>query len=75
MQNNEIKDIFQKEVKFVLYDKSDKEFTEVNTKNERNEYFVLWYDAKMKNYISFIEYLNKKKIVAAQITPILIVDK
>jgi len=36
---------------------------------------VLWYDAKMKNYLMFIEYLHKKKFIQAKVSPTLIVDK
>jgi hypothetical protein len=36
---------------------------------------VLWYDAKMKNYLLFVEYLNKKNFIQASVQPILIVDQ
>ena len=39
------------------------------------DYTVLWYDAKMKNYLLFIEYIHKKKFIQAKVNPILIVDK
>jgi hypothetical protein len=39
------------------------------------EYYVLWYDAKMKNYLLFVEYLHKKKFIQAKVSPVLIVDK
>lgn len=73
MQNNDLEDYYLKEVRFVLYDKDNKEFNEGNLKNNQNEYTVFWFDAKMRNYIAFIEYLNKKPMVAARINPVLIV--
>ncbi len=36
---------------------------------------MLWYDAKMKNYLLFIEHLHKKKFIQAKASPVLIVDK
>ena len=36
---------------------------------------MLWYDAKMKNYLLFIEYLHKKKFIQAKVNTILVVDK
>lgn len=36
---------------------------------------VLWYDAKMKNYLLFIEYLHKKKFIQAEVSAIIVVDK
>ncbi len=36
---------------------------------------MLWYDAKMKNYLLFVEYLHKKKFIQAKVNPMLIVDK
>ena len=38
-----------------------KEYTEKD--NSGREYVVLWYDAKMKNYLLFIEHLHKKKFI------------
>lgn len=43
--------------------------------NSNNEYYVFWYDAKMKNYLTFIEYVLDKKYVHAKISGILIVEK
>lgn len=43
--------------------------------NNRSEYYVLWYDPKMKNYLLFLEYLRKKRMIQAKITSILVVDK
>ena len=36
---------------------------------------MLWYDAKMKNYLLFVEYLHKKKFIHASVSPILVVDR
>ena len=36
---------------------------------------MLWYDAKMKNYLLFIEFLHKKKFIQAKVNPLLVVDK
>ena len=36
---------------------------------------MFWYDAKMKNYLQFLEYLQKKKFIQANIDAYLIVDK
>jgi len=38
-------------------------------------YLILWYDAKMKNYVNLIKYLQAKKIVSARISSYLVVDK
>jgi hypothetical protein len=72
MQNVEIDDIENKKVRFYLKDQSGKEF---NHSKISNEYIVLWNDSKMKNYLSFLEFLEKKKFIHARITAILIVDK
>ena len=39
------------------------------------DYTVLWYDAKMKNYLLFIEFLHKKKFIQAKVNTVLVVDK
>lgn len=36
---------------------------------------MFWYDAKMKNYLTFVEYLQNKKFIQAKVDAILIVDK
>ena len=36
---------------------------------------MFWYDAKMKNYLNFVQYILAKRYVHAKITVILIVDK
>lgn len=35
----------------------------------------MWYDAKMKNYLLFVEHLHKKKFIQAKVAPVLVVDK
>ena len=42
---------------------------------DNNQYTILWYDSKMKNYIGLLEYLAKKKLVSARIKSYLVVDK
>ena len=39
------------------------------------KYYVLWYDSKMKNYELFVKYLTEKKMMQADIHPMLVVDK
>jgi hypothetical protein len=56
-----------------LFDTAGKEFSD-RTLNGR-DYTVLWYDAKMKNYLLFIEFLHKKKFIQAKVNTILVVDK
>eukprot|EP00347_Sterkiella_histriomuscorum_P008809 403343668 len=73
MQNTEIEEFFNKKVKFQLYDLSDNKFTEKDL--QQRVYTVFWYDAKMKNYLTFLEYLQKKKFIQANIDAYLIVDK
>ena len=58
----------------ILFDTAGKEFTE-NDIMKTGDYYVLWYDAKMKNYLLFIEHLHKKKFIQAKVNPILVVDK
>ena len=62
MQNVEIEDVYNKRVRFVLFDNKDKEFTEKDI-HKSQSYIVFWYDAKMKNYLTFLEYLQKKKMI------------
>ena len=75
MQNNEIVDLKNKRVKFIIFDKANKAFTDEQSLNRSNTYTVLWYDAKMKNYLMFLEYLHKKNFTIASVNAILIVDK
>ena len=60
MQNVEIEDVFNKNVNFVLYDQNGKKFDQTMIKRS---YIVFWYDAKMKNYLTFLDYLQKKKLI------------
>lgn len=73
MQNTEVEEVQGKSVSFVLFDAEGKEFSD-RVLNHR-DYTVLWYDAKMKNYLLFIEYLHKKKFIQAKVNTILVVDK
>lgn len=75
MQNTEIEDLYNKKVTFILYDSNGKEFTENDLVKSGNEYYVFWYDAKMKNYLLFIEHLHKRKFIQAKVCPVLVVDK
>ena len=58
-----------------MLDRQNKEFTERTITDSGRDYFVLWYDAKMKNYLLFIEFLHKKKFIQARVNPVLVVDK
>lgn len=62
-------------MRFVLFDQQGKHFTEENVLKSGKDYYVLWYDAKMKNYLLFVEYLHKKKFTQASVCPILVVDR
>ena len=73
MQNTEIEDFQNKKVSFTLFNQQGKQFTEQSING--GDYVVLWYDAKMKNYLLFIEYLHKKKFIQAKVSTILVVDK
>jgi hypothetical protein len=73
MQNTEIEELANKKVSFQLETNEGKDYSEKD--NCGREYVVLWYDAKMKNYLLFIEHLHKKKFIQAKVTPILVVDK
>lgn len=77
MSNIEIEEVYNKRVNFTLVDKDDKEFSakDIAKQTTKNEYYVLWYDAKMKNYLTFLEYVQKKNMVQAKINAILVVDK
>ncbi len=75
MQNTEVEDFLNKRVEFVLYDSAGNEFSDRNIVSNGRDYYVLWYDAKMKNYLLFIEYLHKKKFIQARVVPLLLVDK
>ena len=73
MQNTEIDEVQNKKVDFVLFTQQGKEFSP--SQFSGREYYVLWYDSKMKNYLLFVEYLHRKKFIQAKVTPILVVDK
>ncbi len=75
MQNTEVEEFQNKKVQFVLFDAAGKEFSDREIVKNEKDYYVLWYDAKMKNYLLFIEYLHKKKFIQARVIPILVVDK
>lgn len=62
-------------VSFVLKDGKGNKVNNEHYANNKNEYYVFWYDAKMKNYLSFLEYVFNKRYVHAKITGILIIDK
>ena len=51
MQNSEIKEVFGKKVSFTLVDATNVELSSKQMLNDNKEYYVLWYDAKMKNYL------------------------
>lgn len=75
MQNTEVEDFQNKNVSFVVFDGAGKEFSDREIRTNGKDYYVLWYDAKMKNYLLFLEYLHKKKFIQARVVPILLVDK
>lgn len=62
MQNTEIDDIENQKVAFTLENAEGKEYDEKVLLAEKS-YTVLWFDPKMKNYISFLEFLEKKKFI------------
>lgn len=66
----ENKEIVGKKAKFRLFDKNNVEFTGFGY-----NYTILWYDARMKNYIKLISELPQKHLVTNRIVPILIVEK
>jgi len=73
MQNKEVEEFQGRNVKFRLKDAHGNLFTEKDI--GQHEYVVLWYDAKLKNYLSFLEFIEKKKFIQAKIKVILVVDK
>ena len=44
-------------------------------KDSDPQYYVLWYDRKMKNYQLLVDYLVKSKQLMVDVQPILIVDE
>jgi len=56
MQNTEFVEIDNKKVKYSLYSKNDEEVFSFG-----DNYTILWYDSKMKNYVDLVRELPKKK--------------
>lgn len=63
MQNTEVEDLQDKRVTFQIYNPKGNPFTDSSIRANGRDYYVLWYDAKMKNYLLFLEYLHKKKFI------------
>jgi len=70
MQNTEFVEIDNKKVKYSLYSKNDEEVFSFG-----DNYTILWYDSKMKNYVDLVRELPKKKWSTSRVKPILVVDK
>lgn len=70
MQNTELIEFEKKKVTYSLYDKNGNEVTGMG-----NNYTILWYDARMKNYVDLLKELPKKRIATQRIKVVLIVDK
>ena len=65
-------------MRFVLFDQEGKQFNEesiLQNKNSQSQYYVIWYDKKMKNYQLLVDYLTKSKQLLVDVQPILIVDE
>ena len=79
MQNQEAEEFSGKKVKFSLVDKSEREYTEQDITSRsgqsRGNYVIFWYDAKMKNYLNFLEFLALRKFIQAEVEAFLVVDK
>ena len=64
------------------YDKKSAEYKQLTHRNIANiqhgraagAYSILWYDAKMINFLNLVEYLNEKRISNARINCFLVVD-
>lgn len=54
--------------------KEDKLVTDKNLV-AKNQYTVLWYDAKMVNYLNLLKFLIERKIVQAKVVSYLVVDR
>lgn len=82
MQNLEFEEVQGKYVKFHLFsyqksaskDSKFRQFTQ-NTIKQADQYTILWYDDRMKNYTNLLEFLNNKRLVSAKIKTYLIVNK
>ncbi|CAI2366906.1 unnamed protein product [Moneuplotes crassus] len=70
MQNTEIIEFTKKKVAYSLYDRNNNEITSMG-----DNYTILWYDARMKNYIDLVQQLPKKRIATKRIKAVLIVEK
>jgi hypothetical protein len=79
MQNKEADEVYNKKMRVLLFDSKGEQWSEQDILEanalDKNQYFVLWHDVKLKNYELFLEYLTKKHIAQAEIKPILVVDK
>ena len=78
MQNKEIEEVDGKKVRFVLFDQSGNQFNEesiLKNKNSQPQYYIIWYDKKMKNYQLLVDYLTKSKQLLVDVQPILVVDE
>ena len=85
MQNKEVDEVFNKKVRFCLfsYDQKTQEYKQLTHRNiadlthgrAAGAYSILWYDAKMQNFLNLLEYLNKKRLTNARVNCFLIVDR
>ena len=78
MQNKEIEEVDGKKVRFVLFDQHGQQFNEesiLKNKNSQPQYYIIWYDKKMKNYQLLVDYLTKSKQLLVDVQPILVVDE
>lgn len=70
MQNTELIEFEKKKARYSLYDRHGDEITYTG-----EYYTILWYDARMKNYIDLLKALPNKNIATKRIKAILVVDK
>ena len=73
MQADELEGIKDKKVRFKLKLADGSFLTEKSTNS--GEYYVYWFDARMKNYIAFIKYIEKIRLTTVKIHLVLVVDK
>ena len=70
MQNTEAEEFAGKKARFILFRfNKDKEFDQFTDKELAKQpgYTIFWYDPKMKNYLSLLDYMQKKgKSLASQ---------